>query len=169
MRFLVLTFILNFKMKNKILNLVLIFENWISKDETLSSPDLYFSEEILIELVQIKEENSLILFYSWFKKNKVIFAGLKNLKYFFELLIELYGLNQNLFDFQYSEFIRDLISYNLYYAGYKSYDLKEELRSKELFHILLIIEKDLEFISDDIKCLKRTDTIKSNLDVEDDC
>jgi len=149
-------------MENKILSLSLIFENWISKET------LYFSEEMLTELVQIKEENSLISFYNWFKKNKMVFAGLNNLEDFDKLLGELYRLNQKLFNIHYHSFIRDLISYNLYYAGYKSYDLKEQLRSKDFFHILSIIKKDVESISDDIKGLKRTDTIESNLDVADD-
>jgi len=149
-------------MENKILSLILIFENWISKET------LYFSEKMQTELTQIKEENSLILFYSWFKKNKVIFAGLDSLEDFNILLGELYNLNQKLFNFQYVDFLQDLISYNLYYAGYNFYDLKEDLKSNELSNILSIIKKDVDSISDDIRCLKRADAIKSNIDVDDD-
>jgi hypothetical protein len=148
-------------MQNKILNLILILEDWISKET------LYLSEIIISELSKIKEENSLILFYSWFKNNKENFIGLDDLTEFDSFLWELYTLNRKLFSIKYADFIQDLISYNLFCANFSSHNLKEDLRSKHLFLIFSIIENDIEEISDDIRCLKKADNIKTNLNVED--
>jgi len=151
-------------MKNKILVLILLFEDWISKKI------MVFDKEMIFSLFEVKEENSLLSFYNWFESHVHEFTfeegGLNDIKEFNILLRELYKLDKELLKIQYHSFIRDLISYNLYIDGYKSYSLKQELKDNNCYDILLLIKDDIDSISKNIDHLKHSDDIKFKLSIE---
>jgi hypothetical protein len=151
-------------MKNKILNLILILEDWISKKI------IFFDKEMISSLFEVKEENSLISFYNWFEGHIHEFTfgegGLDDLKEFNTFLRELYKLDKELLKIYYYSFIRDLISYNLYIDGYSSHNLKQQLENNNCYDILLVMQDDIDSVSKNIDHLKHSDSIKIKFDIE---